>query len=256
VGGAGQGGNNTGTNGTAGGNSTFNPAGTGGEYVNKNSSTGIAINSDPFELIQQAQYGNWNTVAYTTTEQIIALGVSGFESTFGQNVTKLPLFFTDGNTMGMIVSPIIQFRSAENIYPDLVYPRGGGPGQGGGGGAGEAGYSGSTPGSRQYSGGNGAAYFLGTYAGGGGTAHTHNSNDGQVNQGVNAGKGLGGSGGGGHGAAVTYGGNIGFFARGASAGTANTGGGGGGGINNQFGAPASPAGGAGGSGVVVIRYPA
>jgi hypothetical protein len=37
------------------------------------------------------------------------------------------LFFTDGNTMGMIVSPIIQFRSAENIYPDLVYPRGGGP---------------------------------------------------------------------------------------------------------------------------------
>jgi hypothetical protein len=105
----------------------FNPAGTGGEYVNKNSSTGIAINSNPFELIQQAQYGNWNTVAYTTTAQIIALGVSGFASTFGQNVTKLPLFFTDGNTMGMIVSPIIQFRSAENIYPDLVYPRGGGP---------------------------------------------------------------------------------------------------------------------------------
>jgi hypothetical protein len=107
----------------------FNPAGTGGEYVNKNSSTGIAINSNPFELIQQAQYGNWNTVAYTTTAQIIALGVSGFESTFGQNVTKLPLFFTDGNTMGMIVSPIIQFRSAD-IYPDLVYPRGGGPGAG------------------------------------------------------------------------------------------------------------------------------
>jgi hypothetical protein len=108
----------------------FNPAGTGGEYVNKNSSTGIAFSSDPFELIQQAQYGNWNTVAYTTTAQIIALGVSGFASTFGQNVTKLPLFFTDGNTMGMIVSPIIQFRSSENIIANDVYPIGTGPGQG------------------------------------------------------------------------------------------------------------------------------
>ena len=80
----------------------------------------------------------------------------------------------------------------------------------------------------------------GYYAGGGGGGHTHNGS---------GGKGLGGAGGGGDGG-IAYGQNSGTN---ADNGLANTGGGGGGGMGEGSGAGLYS--GAGGSGIVIIRYP-
>jgi len=113
---------------------------------------------------------------------------------------------------------------------------------GGGGGAGEPGTASSSTLVLAGKGGNGMQSLItGTstyYAGGGGGAS---------NAGVSAGGGLGGDGGGGQGAIYSY------ATPSMSAGTANTGGGGGGGTHSRgsdfYGAP-------GGSGFVILRYPA
>lgn len=124
-------------------------------------------------------------------------------------------------------------------------------GSGGGGGAGAVGSNGSTS-PAQYTGGNGGAGAnssitgtLVTYAGGGGAGGL--GDGGYDGKGGTGGIGGGGTGGGRNGVYTTPGGD-------ATAGTTNLGGGGGGGTRNVGGnTPALGA--AGGSGVVIIRYP-
>ena len=143
------------------------------------------------------------------------------------------------NTAGARVSNPIQGYAGGTAYGNST-----GNGSGGGGGAGVAGSNGAS--NAGGNGGNGLSNSITgsavTYAGGGGGGQWLWAFSGTVTPGT------GGTGGGGN-AAGGSGGN-------GNAGTANTGGGGGGGSANHTAGPSTINGGAGGSGIVILRYPA
>ena len=90
----------------------FNPAGFGGDYVSYTDNAGITFDSSPTEAINRWQQGDVSTNAYTTTQQIINLGISAAASIMpgGSSApTKGPIYFTDGTTMGMVLHPAISF---------------------------------------------------------------------------------------------------------------------------------------------------
>lgn len=89
----------------------FNPAGGGGDFVDSSENlAGITFASNPAEAIQRWQEGSIDTYAYTTTQQIINLGISAAASIMpGGSASKAPVYFTDGTTMGMVLHPAISF---------------------------------------------------------------------------------------------------------------------------------------------------
>jgi hypothetical protein len=97
----------------------FNPAGFGGDYVSYTDNAGITFDSSPDAAINRWQQGDISTNAYTTTQQIINLGISAAASIMpgGSNSpTKGPIYFTDGTTMGMVLHPAISFDGVPTVY--------------------------------------------------------------------------------------------------------------------------------------------
>ena len=97
----------------------FNPAGFGGDYVSYTDNAGITFDSSPNTAIQRWQAGDIDTNAYTTTQQIINLGISAAASIMpgGSNAPlKGPIYFTDGTTMGMVLHPGVLFDDVPTGY--------------------------------------------------------------------------------------------------------------------------------------------
>lgn len=91
----------------------FNPAGGGGDFVDSSENlAGITFASNPAEALRRWQEGDFSTYDYTTTQQIISLGISAAAGVMpgGSSApTKGPIYFTDGETMGMVLHPAISF---------------------------------------------------------------------------------------------------------------------------------------------------
>ena len=97
----------------------FNPAGFGGDYVSYTDNAGITFDSSPNAAIGRWQAGDINTNAYTTTQQIINLGISAAASIMpggSSSPTKGPIYFTDGTTMGMVLHPGVFFDEVPTEY--------------------------------------------------------------------------------------------------------------------------------------------
>lgn len=100
----------------------FNPAGGGGDFVDSSENlAGITFASSPAEARKRWQEGSVDTYAYTTTEQIINLGISAAASIMPGGASKAPVYFTDGTTMGMVLHPAVSFDLRGNGVPNEYF---------------------------------------------------------------------------------------------------------------------------------------